>query len=231
MRKRGAMLLRMLLRMARGTPWAELAVPFFLWSVAGVLLIELVATELLSGEQPLAELALVRGFEFAWLVLTALRCRCLGLLGLGLPDRRALRVFAISAGLALAAAGLIGLLAIWLAPGSLSQWRIRLMPAAWLAGPAGLVVMAGLAPVVEEWFFRGVIYRLFRQAFGMAPAVVLSALAFASVHGSLLSPQLAGGLLFAVAYEASRCLWVPVLLHAGANAAVWWLAHAGWFRP
>ncbi|MDX8408020.1 MAG: CPBP family intramembrane glutamic endopeptidase, partial [Mariprofundaceae bacterium] len=90
----------------------------------------------------------------------------------------------------------------------------------WVHGLNGLLAMLMLAPLAEELFFRAVVYRLFRQSFGMPVAIVLSAACFAMMHGALLSPQLAGGLIFAVAYEWSRNLWVPIALHVGANAAV-----------
>ncbi|MDX8402117.1 MAG: CPBP family intramembrane glutamic endopeptidase [Mariprofundaceae bacterium] len=205
----------------RRADWEPLPTAFLMWAVAGVMLVELVATEVFSGRSPLVELAAVRAFELLWLLATAWRCRCLPLLSLQWPDARALRVFAVSAAAAFAVALTLAALA-WLIEGERLIARLPwLGPAPWLLSRDGFLVMVVLAPFVEELFFRGVLYRLFRQAFGWMPAVAASAVVFAAAHGVLLSPQLAGGVLFALAFEWSRNLWVAILLHAGANFAVW----------
>ncbi len=206
-----------------GRDWAPLPVPFLMWSIAGVVLIELVATEVFSGAAPLDELIVIRGFELVWMLLVAWRTRASRLLGLGWPGRAAARVFALLAAgsclIALAAA----LAMFVIEPERLQAWLRWIGPPSWARGEAGMLAMMVLAPLTEELFFRAVVYRLLRQAFGWPVALPLSALCFASVHGALLSPPLAGGLVFALGYEWSRSLWVAVLLHAGANAAVWWL--------
>ena len=47
---------------------------------------------------------------------------------------------------------------------------------------AGLVVMAGLAPLVEELIFRGLLYGWLAGRWGSRVAVVVSSLAFAAAH-------------------------------------------------
>jgi len=88
----------------------------------------------------------------------------------------------------------------------------------------GLFLMFCVAPVVEELFFRGVIYRLLRQAFGVWIAVLLSAICFSSMHGNWLSLPLLGGVVFAMAYEYSRNLWVAMFLHMVGNMLIVGLA-------
>jgi len=40
------------------------------------------------------------------------------------------------------------------------------------------------------------------------------------MHGALLSPQLMGGLIFAIAYEYTRNLWIPIFLHIAGNSLI-----------
>jgi len=92
----------------------------------------------------------------------------------------------------------------------------------WLHGVLGVLLMLVLAPILEEIVFRGLIYRMLRERWGIVVSVVISALFFSLVHhGLLLSPQLVGGVIFAIAYEWSRSLWVSIGLHMGANSAVY----------
>ncbi len=96
---------------------------------------------------------------------------------------------------------------------------------AWLSGVSGLLLMVLLAPLVEELIFRGVLYRMLREQWGVAVSVAVSAAFFSLVHhGLLVSPQLVGGVIFALAYEWSKSLWVSIGLHIGANSAVYLLS-------
>ena len=83
-----------------------------------------------------------------------------------------------------------------------------------------------VSPVAEEIFFRGIIYRFFRQ-WGVFAAVALSTLLFVLAHpaGSGFSlPQITGGILFAVAYEKEGNLIVPITIHILGNMAIFSLA-------
>jgi len=72
------------------------------------------------------------------------------------------------------------------------------------------------------------LYRMLRERWGIWISVAVSAAFFSLVHhGILLSPQLIGGIIFALAYEWSRSLWVSIALHMGANAAVYVLVVLG----
>ncbi len=95
----------------------------------------------------------------------------------------------------------------------------------WLHGMWGLLLMVVIAPIVEEIIFRGLLYRMLRERWGVWVSVLVSAAFFSLVHhGLLISPQLLGGIVFALAYEWSRSLWVAIALHMGANAAVYILS-------
>jgi hypothetical protein len=90
-------------------------------------------------------------------------------------------------------------------------------------------VVGGLiAPVTEEIFFRGYLYGFLRR-WGVLAAVVGSTLLFVAAHaiGSVLPlTQLVGGILFALAYEATGNLMVPITIHVLGNNAIFILSLA-----
>jgi len=76
------------------------------------------------------------------------------------------------------------------------------------------------APFAEEFIFRGLVYGVVKRFSDRFFATLFSALVFALVHhhlGSLL-PLCAFGIILAVAYELTGCLWVPVAMHSIFNA-------------
>jgi membrane protease YdiL (CAAX protease family) len=81
------------------------------------------------------------------------------------------------------------------------------------------VVMVVLAPVGEEFFFRGVLYNLCRGWTSPWVAAFLSALVFTAVHREPLwfLPILILGIGLALAYEHTDRLTVPVVMHAVQN--------------
>ncbi|MHC4917011.1 MAG: lysostaphin resistance A-like protein [Planctomycetota bacterium] len=86
----------------------------------------------------------------------------------------------------------------------LSSWAVVMLT-------AGVIV-----PVGEEVLFRGCMYAGFRKNLGAFWAVVLSSAAFAAVHFDLdaLPPLFLMGVVAAVSYEKTRCLFVPICIHA-----------------
>jgi membrane protease YdiL (CAAX protease family) len=87
-------------------------------------------------------------------------------------------------------------------------------------------IIGGLvAPLAEEICFRGVLYNYFRR-WGVVAALIASTLLFVilhSVHGFPLT-QLVGGILFALSYEYSKNLMVPITIHATGNLAIFTLS-------
>jgi len=79
---------------------------------------------------------------------------------------------------------------------------------------AGFMV-AVLAPIVEEFFFRGVLHNWFRGRLPALVAIVLSGVLFGLAHLDPLSAisNIIMGLVLSTAYEYSRSLWVPMLIH------------------
>lgn len=88
-----------------------------------------------------------------------------------------------------------------------------------------IIVAAGLvAPVVEELIYRGLIYGFARTLIGHWPAALLSSAIFSLVHVDAVAslPLFILALGLATAYDRSRTLWVPMLMHMLFNA--WQLA-------
>ena len=78
-----------------------------------------------------------------------------------------------------------------------------------------------IAPVFEEFFFRGFAYPVLKQRWGMWPALLTVSLVFAIIHFHVpsLGPLLVLGLGLALAYELSGSLLAPITMHALFNAA------------
>ncbi len=95
--------------------------------------------------------------------------------------------------------------------------------AAGASGNAGwLLALAVLAaPLCEEFIFRGLIFGGLRRSMGAPQATLVSAAIFAIVHPPVsMLPVFVLGLCAAWAYERSRVLLAPMLVHALYNAAI-----------
>lgn len=101
------------------------------------------------------------------------------------------------------------------------------------AGPAPrtlilLLVTGAVAPFVEEFVFRGILHQGLRNVLAPAPAVVAGSALFALAHVLVGIPypvfQFLGGLVTATAFERTRSLLAPVLLHCAGNVFFWALA-------
>jgi membrane protease YdiL (CAAX protease family) len=83
-----------------------------------------------------------------------------------------------------------------------------------------------LFPVLEEIWFRGLLYTPMRRELGRWPAIIILSLLFAFAHSNAVPVnQFIGGMIFAWAYEKRRTLVAPILLHILGNSA---LAVLGW---
>jgi membrane protease YdiL (CAAX protease family) len=77
------------------------------------------------------------------------------------------------------------------------------------------------APVFEEFIFRGLLFGGLRRSLGLVPAMVLSAGLFAIVHPHVgMAPVFVLGLCAAWAYDRTRGLLAPMLVHAVYNGAL-----------
>ncbi|MEI6085376.1 MAG: CPBP family intramembrane glutamic endopeptidase [Verrucomicrobiota bacterium] len=83
-----------------------------------------------------------------------------------------------------------------------------------------LVIFAVVvAPVFEEFFFRGFAYPALKQRFGIAPALLIVSAVFAlnHLHAPSLLPLFVLAIGLGLAYELTGSLLVPVVMHAVFN--------------
>jgi len=95
----------------------------------------------------------------------------------------------------------------------------------------GAYLMAGfgitLAPLLEELFFRGMLYPLLRRAWGIAAGVLVTAVAFAGIHGAQLGyawgPLLSifvVGVVFTLVRQLADSVAASFLMHCGYNSTL-----------
>jgi membrane protease YdiL (CAAX protease family) len=82
------------------------------------------------------------------------------------------------------------------------------------------VAVVLVAPIAEELFFRGLLFRSLDEAWPGWAAVVVSGVAFGAFHlnPAVILPFSVIGMLFAWAFRASGSLWVTVAAHFIINA-------------
>jgi uncharacterized protein len=84
--------------------------------------------------------------------------------------------------------------------------------------------LAGLVPVTEEIFFRGILLHRCAEKWGWRPAIIILALIFGLLHMAHLG-LFVFALLMTLFYLETRSLWVPILCHAlnnlVASAMIW----------
>lgn len=86
----------------------------------------------------------------------------------------------------------------------------------------GMAVAAiALAPLCEEFIFRGLLFRGFRNDLGLWGAALASAAVFAVMHPALgWPPILLAGTVFALLYARTGWLLAPIAAHAAYNAVM-----------
>ena len=79
-----------------------------------------------------------------------------------------------------------------------------------------LILIAVLAPMSEEMFFRGFIYTAFRERYGVLYGVLISSGIFALFHilPQLMVPIFIIGVALSWLYEYRKSLVAPIMLHA-----------------
>lgn len=89
---------------------------------------------------------------------------------------------------------------------------------------AGVMVIV-VAPIAEEFFFRGFFYRALRNRFPIALAALFNGLLFGSVHFSgfgeellILPPLALLGVIFCLVYEKTGSIYPVIGMHAFNNA-------------
>ncbi|HWK90334.1 MAG TPA: type II CAAX endopeptidase family protein [Longimicrobium sp.] len=141
------------------------------------------------------------------------------------------RGFARSAGwLALTAPAMVALpLALWVvltALGLLPDQEYPREVTAFLERPGGelafVLLAVAMAPLMEEFAFRGWLLGALRRPLGPGPAVAAAAVLFAVAHAHMpaVPIYLAAGLVLGQAAIATRSVWAAVVLHACWNAGL-----------
>jgi len=83
------------------------------------------------------------------------------------------------------------------------------------------IMAIGIAPWVEEFIFRGLMFRAMIPQWGMTRAVVASSAFFAVLHPPLAWPMVfCLGALNALVFIRTRSLLPCILLHASYNAVI-----------
>lgn len=99
-----------------------------------------------------------------------------------------------------------------------------------VADPAYAIFLFSLVPAIcEEFLFRGIVLRGFRESLGTPVALLGTAAIFAVVHVEPIKmlPMFLLGLFFAGLVILTRSLWSSVLAHAANNLAVLVVSYVG----
>ncbi len=102
------------------------------------------------------------------------------------------------------------------------EFFIELMSLFFNGNPILVFCSVGIfGPVMEEFIFRGIIFRNLRFHWNFWISAIISSLIWAVIHLNLVQGMQAFvlGLLFAFVYEKCYKLWVPILLHIIVNVA------------
>lgn len=226
---------------AGAAPLLEAFVLYMFLSVSPVLLgVDRRLLGLPASERSAFTLALWLGSDLLALVAVAylwarLRAHGLSLAEIGLHTRELGRNVLYGVGGYVAAWPLVigsGLLAGWLGRRFFPQVAPPFHPieAMAAAAPSGwvrfalLVIAAVGAPILEEIFFRGLLYGALRRRFGIAAGVLLSAVVFSLLHPQLplgFLPIFVLGAVFALLYEWRQSLIPGMVMHALNNGLIW----------
>jgi hypothetical protein len=69
-----------------------------------------------------------------------------------------------------------------------------------------------LAPLVEEFFFRGILLQRFFSKWGLTSAIIISSLFFGILHFNPVG-LLMFGIMMSILYLKTRTLWIPIMIH------------------
>lgn len=90
------------------------------------------------------------------------------------------------------------------------------------AALATLLMGAVVAPIAEEFLFRGYIYGVLKRYLGWSTALLLSAVLFSSIHvnAASLVPLFIFAITLTIAYEVTGSLLVNIMMHAFFNTTM-----------
>lgn len=93
----------------------------------------------------------------------------------------------------------------------------------WLPNLLTLFIVVVLAPVVEEFIFRGLLLTRWSLKWGAPRAILVQAIIFGLLHKEFLG-HVFFGFVMAVLYVETKSLLMPILMHAANNAFAWFVA-------
>lgn len=80
------------------------------------------------------------------------------------------------------------------------------------------VLVVGIAPITEEFFFRGFFYGSLRTRLSFVPAAAVDALVFGGVHATTgvqaIPPLIILGFVFCMVYEATGSILPTIVMHS-----------------
>lgn len=88
------------------------------------------------------------------------------------------------------------------------------------------IVLVGIAPITEEFLFRGIILQRWATKWGIRSALIASSIVFGILHANFVGLSIFG-LVMGLLYLKTRSLAVPIACHALNNA----IAAASMFAP
>jgi membrane protease YdiL (CAAX protease family) len=89
-------------------------------------------------------------------------------------------------------------------------------PFAWFVYALG---SSFVVPILEEWFFRGLLLNTWRAERTLAAAIILSSLVFGILHGRTALMTTGVGVVLALVYLHYGSLWPAILVHALFNVS------------
>lgn len=89
-----------------------------------------------------------------------------------------------------------------------------------------LITLVILAPLIEEFMFRGLLLHRWTEKWGLYRAIIFSSLIFAIMHADIIG-AFAFGIAMSFIYLKTNTLWIPILCHA-LNNLICWLLEAGY---
>jgi len=128
----------------------------------------------------------------------------------------------------------------FLQPEFVNYWLIELPPVIYssqqqfpiLPNALSFIALVILAPVIEEFAFRGILLHRWSHKWGINKAILLSSLLFGITHSDPIG-AIAFGIAMCIIYLKTQTLVIPMLCHA-INNLVFWLSEVGyivWLGP
>ena len=116
----------------------------------------------------------------------------------------------------------------FLLPGFVKSWFLDYSPTIiWTSGDKYVIanllnVFSGVlvAPVLEEFFFRGILLTRWTIKWGAIRAVIVSSAIFALLHAGLMG-AFCFACVMAVLYIQTKSLFIPTIVHIANNGIVW----------